>query len=460
MATWKKVLVEDADIQVGDITATLGNVSEIADANPTVNLVTSTTDGSSSGDLGVASVTFGTAAFDAASSFATSAQGTTADNAVQPGDFLQDLVAGTGLSGGANDVLYGTPDGDITINLDISGLTASSGEITVASGDLVALYDADGAAHYKTTVSELVGAVSTGVTSITSGNGLTSNSSAQGAVTINLDTSTLSTVTVAGATEFIVSNSDTEGVAAASAISLAVFDNTTSAFIGLTDLSVGAEGAASGDGSIAYANGTGVFTYTPPDLSSYQTIAADVHADSFAYTGGAASGPTGTLTLSDATTVAFGAIPSAGSSASGIVTTGAQNFAGVKTFDNDLIITGDLTVNGDTTTVSTTNLVVEDRFISLNSGGASNVDAGIVFEGVANKVFGWDQSQESGRFGVDYAGGDASATAGAFDPDAWISVVHTNTAIPTDGTNGDIDALQQIGNIYVNSTNEDIYIYS
>ena len=41
--------------------------------------------------------------------------------------------------------------------------------------------------------------------------------------------------------------------------------------ISLTDLSVGAEGAASGDGSLAYDNSTGVFTYTPPDLSSYIT---------------------------------------------------------------------------------------------------------------------------------------------------------------------------------------------
>ena len=35
-------------------------------------------------------------------------------------------------------------------------------------------------------------------------------------------------------------------------------------------LSVGSEASASGDGGISYASGTGVFTYTPPDLSSYQ----------------------------------------------------------------------------------------------------------------------------------------------------------------------------------------------
>jgi hypothetical protein len=39
----------------------------------------------------------------------------------------------------------------------------------------------------------------------------------------------------------------------------------------LTSFSVGAEGTASGDGAISYDNTTGVFTYTPPDLSGYLT---------------------------------------------------------------------------------------------------------------------------------------------------------------------------------------------
>ena len=41
--------------------------------------------------------------------------------------------------------------------------------------------------------------------------------------------------------------------------------------IALTDLSVGAEGSASGDGAIAYNSGTGVFTYTPPDTTTFLT---------------------------------------------------------------------------------------------------------------------------------------------------------------------------------------------
>ena len=41
--------------------------------------------------------------------------------------------------------------------------------------------------------------------------------------------------------------------------------------ISLTDLSVGAEGIPAGDGSLSYNNISGIFTYTPPDLSSYLT---------------------------------------------------------------------------------------------------------------------------------------------------------------------------------------------
>ncbi len=44
--------------------------------------------------------------------------------------------------------------------------------------------------------------------------------------------------------------------------------------IALTDLSVGSEGSASGDGGMAYNNSNGVFTYTPPDLSTYLTSVA------------------------------------------------------------------------------------------------------------------------------------------------------------------------------------------
>jgi len=48
--------------------------------------------------------------------------------------------------------------------------------------------------------------------------------------------------------------------------------------IALGDLSVGAEDPASGDGGISYDNTTGVFTYAPPDLSQYQPV-GNLNAD-------------------------------------------------------------------------------------------------------------------------------------------------------------------------------------
>ena len=46
-------------------------------------------------------------------------------------------------------------------------------------------------------------------------------------------------------------------------------------YIALTNLSVGTEGTAAGDGAIAYDNSTGVFTYTPPTIMGIGGVVAD-----------------------------------------------------------------------------------------------------------------------------------------------------------------------------------------
>lgn len=68
--------------------------------------------------------------------------------------------------------------------------------------------------------------------------------------------------------------------------------------------------------------------------------------------------------------------------ASFVLTEGAQTINGVKTFGNNVIITGNLNVNGTTTTINTANLVVTDKNIVLNNGGAaaSAGGAGLDFE--------------------------------------------------------------------------------
>ena len=80
--------------------------------------------------------------------------------------------------------------------------------------------------------------------------------------------------------------------------------------IALTDLSVGGEGPASGDGSIAYNNSTGVFTYTPPVIPSvalpddqeFGVTAAGASAYTFS---GGATGNNPTITLQRGKTYRF-----------------------------------------------------------------------------------------------------------------------------------------------------------
>lgn len=60
----------------------------------------------------------------------------------------------------------------------------------------------------------------------------------------------------------------------------------------------------------------------------------------FSWSAGDASGPTGTLTVLGASSVSFGAIPSASETTSGIITTGTQVISGSKTLRNSLTIKG------------------------------------------------------------------------------------------------------------------------
>jgi hypothetical protein len=332
MASWKKVHVEDADTVHGTITATLtDNTTSIDSSNLTAELVVSDGTAGSENELQTRSVAFGTAAFSATGDFATSAQGTLADSALQPADMAKDLIAGTGLSGGTNNnVLYGV-DSDVTIALDINSLTASSGNITVASGDLVALYDTDGG-HYKSTVSELVAAVSTGVTSVTGGDGLTEDTTT-GDVTVDIDAAQ-TTITSIYNTSLVVGNaSDSENI-----------DFSTDGRIGF-DIA-GAEEV--------FINGSGIF----PSINEGASLGS------------------GTNTWANIV---------------GDVFTGVTlNISG------DATVGGDLTVNGTTTTLNTTNLEVEDKFILLNNAvTAADSDSGIVFEGnTKTTAFGYDQSAD------------------------------------------------------------------
>ena len=89
-------------------------------------------------------------------------------------------------------------------------------------------------------------------------------------------------------------------------------------------------------------------------------------------------------------------------------------------------INGDLTVLGDTTTLSTTNLLVEDKFILLASGSAADSDGGIIIDGGNDNGEGFiydasaGNTTDAGRWGFQSAMGDTDAVSA---PVAFASAV-------------------------------------
>ena len=128
-----------------------------------------------------------------------------------------------------------------------------------------------------------------------------------------------------------------------------------------------------------------------------------------------------------------------------VATTANVTFA-TASITQDLTVGGDLVVQGTQTSVNTANLLVEDRFILMNSGSATG-DGGFIVQtesGFTGAAFGWDDS--AGRFGLQI-GTKLAQNATAIAPDAYASSVVTS-----DDAN-----YRKNGNIRVDSG--EIYIY-
>jgi hypothetical protein len=111
----------------------------------------------------------------------------------------------------------------------------------------------------------------------------------------------------------------------------------------------------------------------------------------------------------------------------------------------NLSVSGDLTVNGDLTYLNVANLLVEDKFILLNSGSNSSPsEGGIIVDqgGQSGSAYAWDTATT--RWGFT---GSLAQNATSFAPDAFVAAVITS----------DIPAYQQVGNIRVEAG--EIYIY-
>ncbi len=134
---------------------------------------------------------------------------------------------------------------------------------------------------------------------------------------------------------------------------------------------------------------------------------------------------------------------------------------GTTTVNNSLTVTGNLTVNGTTTVIDTTNVTIEDRFIVLNHGSGSvapTAEGGFIVEGTtvdSGSAFYYD-GDTIGRWAV---APNIAASAISIAANSFVVTVSGSTGAPAgDPTYG--GSTNGFGNVYVNTSNGDIFIYS
>ena len=457
MASWKKVIVSGSTAELngltlsGDLTVsggdiTLGTTSIFSGGNTTslnnIDALDATTEATiesaidTLGNLTAASslVTVGTLNSGAISSgFGNIDNGTstlntgnaTVDNLTNASAVADSHITGsfTGSFAGDGSSLTG-----VTAAVDIDSLSAAS----IAQTDL--LIFSDSGTEAKITFSDfedtIFGAVS-GDATVAAGGALTIaadsvegtmlNTNAADTSTLELSSDTLSVLKVPNA--------------------ITVDDATIQLDSGTTYDGSGAKTISIKDGGV-----------------DADALAAAVAGNGLTGGGGSAlavGAGTGIDVAADAISVDVSDFMTNGSNNRIVTATGtdAQNAEANLTFDGSTlnltgaaVISGDLTVNGTQTSVNTANLLVEDRFVLVNSGSATG-DGGIIVQTEAafsGSAFAWDDSEARWGFQI---GTKLGSIATAVAPDAYVSSVVTS----------DVSAYQKNGNIRVESN--EIYIY-
>jgi hypothetical protein len=327
----------------------------------------------------------------------------------------QVVIGGGGAGNLSTTAINGT--GNIVATTGASGL--------VHSGSFSGSFSGDG--------SGLTGVVANATNALTFGEGI-------GSTVASYNGSAAVTITVSGAAD-LSSNAITKWDDAAGKFANSSLTDNGTAITGTTSIQLtGANSNLSGSFSGSFfGNGSGL-----TGIASTLTIDAD-------------SGGPSTVSLTSQTLDIQGTALEIETSVSGqTITIGLPNDV---TIGNSLTVTGDLTVNGTTTVINTTNLAVEDQFILLASGSTSTVDAGIIVQNAANagEALYWENNPSgTGRWAIasNVSPTATTVTAAEFMVTA-VTTAGAPSAAPTYGSTN-----TGYGNIYVNSSNGDIYIYS
>ena len=135
---------------------------------------------------------------------------------------------------------------------------------------------------------------------------------------------------------------------------------------------------------------------------------------------------------------------------------------------NDVTVSGNLTVNGDTTYINVKDLLVEDKFILLNSGSLTNTpnEGGIIVQTTSSNGVAYGTAlyydQEANRWVTNRSSSVAwNTTSSVLSTNSDFIVTVTGSAGAPTGTPVNFGTTNYFyGQMYINTTDGDIYIYA
>ena len=161
----------------------------------------------------------------------------------------------------------------------------------------------------------------------------------------------------------------------------------------------------------------------------------------------------------DATTVTI-----LSSATSGLVVqAGGTKVTGDSFFYDNLTVQGNITVNGTASFINTENVLVKDKFILIASGSSTLSDAGIIAAyntNMTGSAFYLSAASTGtyGRWAVAYGVGESTISLTA---DEYINTTKINASNPNNATPPTWGSTTNgLGNMWVNSTTSDIYIWA
>ena len=456
MASWKKIIVSGSRAHLNDVTASFfkGDGSGLTNVGGTI-----------SNDLVVDNATI---QFNSGTTYDGSSEKTLSikDGGVDA-DALATGVAGTGIAGG----------GGTALSVDLNEVAAA---VVNVANDSIAIIDADGSnATKKESIADLVsgiagtgldaasGQLSVDVSDFMSTGAdnrvltATGTDALQGEANLTFDGSVL----LAGGASAVVSSSKivSEGHISGSLISGSFYgDGSNITGVSATGLNIDAFGA---DGTSDIIESSDKFIFS--DAGTEKRANISQLAAPLVGTGLEAN--SGTIRIA-AAAAGTGLTGGAGSaldvdlSGESAVSIGAGT--STVTFGDNVRINGDLTIFGDTVQQNVANLLVEDKFILLNSGSASG-DGGIIVQtnaSYAGAALVFDDDINRWAVGAeDKLAQNATSVDSAAAGFQFIVSVSGSAKDPIDGSNPNdfgTAAANRIGMMHVNTATGDIFIYS